>query len=118
MPVPVASTHANGKGLEAAKFSQMETEGPFARLKSSGPAAAASEPAAQTARATEAADPAAAQSQPPDEHSVPAFALETHDLSFKYPGIGASNSSRLCLITRLVLPTSNRTCSTFGLMCS
>ena len=107
MPIPVASTHANGGGLEAAKFAQMETEGPFARLKSSGPAAAATKPAAETAPATQAADPAASQSQPADEHSVPAFALETHDLSFKYPGIGASNSSRISLIIRLVLPAGS-----------
>lgn len=87
MPVPVASTHAKGKGLDAAKFSELETEGPFARLKASAASAAPSEPAADAAPAV--ATPTAAQSE--SASSVSSFALETHNLSFKYPGIGTTN---------------------------
>lgn len=94
MPVPVASTHYKGAGLEAVKFEQMDTTGPFARLKDTStksgdqPTESAPEPAPPATNDSHAA------SQPCND--VPAFqhALETCDLCFKYPGIG-----NMCLLT-------------------
>lgn len=103
MPVPVAVTHAKGVGNVGAVMEELQTAGPFARQQKRTVAAqtAAGSPQAAQAEANDAAvtstDAIAADYQPPhastaagDEEpsTASAPALETHSLTFRYPGIG------------------------------
>ena len=103
MPVPVAVTHAKGVGNVGAVMEELQTAGPFARQqKRSAEVQTAS--GSQQAKQTDANDAAAintdgvaADHQPPhastaagdqEQSTESAPALETHSLTFRYPGIG------------------------------
>lgn len=90
MPVPLSVTNPKAKGLAAQVAAELPTEGPFARLQ------AVQQHATATATPGErsGADGAAAQQQPhvqQQQQQQPAeeVAIETRNLSFSYPDIGA-----------------------------
>lgn len=86
MPVPVAVTHAAGAGLQGARLTQLQTDGPFARL------AAAKEKLDQPAAVANAdhqphkTSPSPREAQP-DEAALQS-AVVVEGLTFAYPGLG------------------------------
>lgn len=86
MPVPVASTHQNGAGLKAAKFEQMDTAGPFARLQGGSANADKAEQSSSIADQEHLAEADSAM-QSNDSRRASPWALETEGLCFTYPGI-------------------------------
>ncbi len=88
MPVPLSVTNPKAKGLAAQVAAELPTEGPFARLQAEQQhAAAAATPADRSA----ADDPTAQQQHAQQQQQMPAeeVAVETCNLSFSYPDIGA-----------------------------
>jgi hypothetical protein len=103
MPVPVAVTHAKGVGNVGAVMEELQTAGPFARQQKRSAevqTASGSQQAAQAeanSAAVNTTGAIAANNQPPQASTVAgdqgqstasAPALETHSLTFRYPGIG------------------------------
>lgn len=90
MPVPVSVTHGGVKaaGLKATVLVEMETEGPFARLK----AAKAAEPQAAQPRFPEVPTPSpqagTPDTAPENPSSTEQPAISVNHLSFGYPGLG------------------------------
>lgn len=87
MPVPLSTTNPAGLGLKVAQSAELQTSGPFARLKSQ--AAGAVEPHVETGMAD--AAPRGGQGTPAEAHSPPSAeqpaAVETNKLNFWYPDI-------------------------------
>lgn len=82
MPVPIAVTHPQGKGITAAHASELQTEGPFARVAAKR---AAGEQNGQQPTAnghTQQAE-AAATGQEASSGNI-----SVQHLSFSYPGLG------------------------------
>lgn len=102
MPVPVSTTHANGVGNAGAVSEELQTQGPFARLKrpaaaqsaENGDAQPADGPADASGKAAaddtcqQAPTAASAEAATPPQATAAAAPIETQHLTFRYPGIG------------------------------
>lgn len=81
MPVPVAVTHPKGKGIAAANATELQTEGPFARLAAKR---AAAEETEQQATNGHTHDEAPVQ----NDQQQSRRSIVVNHLDFCYPGLG------------------------------
>jgi hypothetical protein len=89
MPVPVAVTHPNGRGIVAATPSALETEGPFARLTKQKAAVVAEVSVHQPMQKQDKVNGASVQQEPVDTITTDSRASVVVDgLDFSYPGLG------------------------------